>query len=527
MHIRDKHLIPARNVAEAQQMPTSSKPITSTSRGCNVCGANCRDEEQLSNHMKKKHSRPDPATTTCNLCGAVCGSKAQLSRHRRKKHLRGYQDTVSATQPKQEDKAQNDPTRTFHCDPCDKTFKSQSALVQHSMDKHQLEKTTIKCNLCSKSVRTQSGLKQHQTQKHGIQTTDDGSSDSSDDSSDYESELSDDGDAMRWPEHGEPVTGLVRCLCRIFGCRKRFNWASEMLYHAVDCSEWLLDECEWDLFDEDMKEEGRRLRNTSRSSFYKCYKCENQEDPEKFNGLEELYRHAESGLCALKVRTGPLSDVRDALELHAFRTNEQWDREYKEPYSPDYDYYDGYHWPEHGEIYNRRVRCLGAGRGCKKTFSKASEMLQHIEGGFCEAEGGGIDIRDLFLHRMGDERRRIWGLKTNFMFRCPLCPRRYESEYEHLSGLFAHAESDFCGLKVRTGPLSDVRSALLSEARRMIKIVSPHHRLNLHLGYMRRHVKPEHQAIHTGGTDSDDEELRDYRMTGDISMSYLERYGYY
>ncbi|EKJ72933.1 hypothetical protein FPSE_06979 [Fusarium pseudograminearum CS3096] len=325
----------------------------------------------------------------------VCVNKKQLKNHVRIKHRRPAKNTTLAAQPQQPDKAKQAPVAGFHCTPCRKTFKTQHGLQRHTGDKH--GPATNKCAICNEGFRFRSSLEQHQREKHTTETTppeacqpdQSGPADDSDDSFDsaaYESEpLSDDGEAMRLPEHGEPITGLVRCVGRVLGCREKFNLASEMLYHIEhsQCGRMWKASMSPQLMEE-MGEEGRRLIKGGWS--YRCYKCKNEEDRNTIMELHSLFEHAESGKCDLKVRTGPLVDVHNALLKYALDEKTKDDRIYnaKKWPGPEYDYHDGLHWPEHGETVHMRIKCLGIDLGCDRAFNSASQMLRHVEFEKCE-----------------------------------------------------------------------------------------------------------------------------------------------
>jgi hypothetical protein len=170
-------------------------------------------------------------------------------------------------------------------------------------------------------------------------------------------------------------------------------------------------------------------------------------------------------------------------------------------------------WPEHGEPVTGLLSCLGRVMRCPEKFNKGSEVVRHIEQGYCRTEWSLEDVSSVFNKKMAKEGRHLLDRKAGDLYKCPRCKGTGRGKYTELSDLFEHAESGDCGLRVRTGPLHDVFMALLEFSVELA---------------MRNDTDSDDYCWEYGDgafLDSD-EELFNYKMTGDISESYLARHGY-
>ncbi|QPC74697.1 hypothetical protein HYE68_005449 [Fusarium pseudograminearum] len=251
----------------------------------------------------------NPQPITCHTCSKVCASEKQLKSHTRNIHKRRYSgEASSAAESKHAEVASSQETTSI-------------SPPTHGSNRGN---TALKCSACNTTFSVQLVLEHHERQKHGIKkpapgVSGNGPPDDSDDwESDQDSSSSDEGDfdeSLCWPEHGEPVTGRLSCWGSLIGCRKKFNKGSDVVEHleGSDCkTTWGRIDISL-LFNADMEPGGRRLLERRRSgNFYQCPRCTGP-GRGKYTKLSELFKHAESNSCGLKVRDGPLLDVYIAL----------------------------------------------------------------------------------------------------------------------------------------------------------------------------------------------------------------------
>ncbi|GKU06629.1 hypothetical protein FLAG1_10873 [Fusarium langsethiae] len=117
-------------------------------------------------------------------------------------------------------------------------------------------------------------------------------------------------------------------------------------------------------------------------------------------------------------------------------------------------------WPEYGE--SMRVPCLFRDRGCPQTFSTASMMIQHHELHMCRYDMMWLDS-DIFIDEMEGRSRKVYD-DIRMIYKCPNCKNKGGGRFRWLSGLVMHAESNVCNLRVRTGPVREIRHKLLDYA---------------------------------------------------------------
>ncbi|XEU97705.1 hypothetical protein FSHL1_002991 [Fusarium sambucinum] len=115
-------------------------------------------------------------------------------------------------------------------------------------------------------------------------------------------------------------------------------------------------------------------------------------------------------------------------------------------------------WPEYGQV--ARIPCLYRHVGCGKVFSTASMLMQHHELHSCPVDILWFDS-DIF-----DD--SAWSRKVyddiNDNYKCPYCKSKDGGRFDFLFQLLHHAESNECNLRVRTGPIKEIRSKLLEFA---------------------------------------------------------------
>ncbi|RGP64373.1 hypothetical protein FLONG3_9560 [Fusarium longipes] len=107
---------------------------------------------------------------------------------------------------------------------------------------------------------------------------------------------------------------------------------------------------------------------------------------------------------------------------------------------------------------------LARSAGCRERFSKASQMLSHLSNDNCMTTFDFPRNRELF-HKKNMEQSglQLYDREADVL-ECPNCKSKPRGKFKSLVSLFKHAESNTCSLKVRTGPIYDVYSALLSHA---------------------------------------------------------------
>ncbi|GKU10781.1 hypothetical protein FLAG1_11573 [Fusarium langsethiae] len=124
-------------------------------------------------------------------------------------------------------------------------------------------------------------------------------------------------EAIVWPEYGErkPVTRLAD----EFGSIRLFHTASEMLYHVETGHQT---EFLWKTPDEvfnsvDRCDDALKLYNHETNLWY-CPNCKGTQQG-ICKSLSFMVRHAESNLCGLKVCSGPIAELKEAVEGYAVR----------------------------------------------------------------------------------------------------------------------------------------------------------------------------------------------------------------
>ncbi|OBS26291.1 hypothetical protein FPOA_00231 [Fusarium poae] len=150
--------------------------------------------------------------------------------------------------------------------------------------------------------------------------------DSADDEDDGNSSVDDqdetrwrDGD--KWPEYGERLSGMS-CLAKHLGCSQIFHKASGMLYHVETCHQndflWKSPD---DLFQAMMQLEEIRMLYDQGTNLYYCPICRGTQQG-IFRSISFLVKHAESNLCSLKIRSGPIAKLYDAVHEYAWEQSE-------------------------------------------------------------------------------------------------------------------------------------------------------------------------------------------------------------
>ncbi|CAF3573596.1 unnamed protein product [Fusarium graminearum] len=190
---------------------------------------------------------------------------------------------------------------------------------------------------------------------------------------------------------------------------------------------------------------------------------------------------------------------------------DDWESDQDSSSSDEGEFGEGLCWREYGEPVTGRLRCWGSLIGSRKKFNKGSDVVAHLEGSDCKTTWGRVDISSLFNVDMEPRGRR---LRSGNFYKCPRCTGSGGGKYTKLSELFRHAESNACGLKVRDCPLFEVFVALGEQSQGMFQRERPEM-----YNYCQKRMMDEYFV-------DDNEEWNNYRMTGDISESYLSQFGY-
>ncbi|XEU97704.1 hypothetical protein FSHL1_002990 [Fusarium sambucinum] len=112
-------------------------------------------------------------------------------------------------------------------------------------------------------------------------------------------------------------------------------------------------------------------------------------------------------------------------------------------------------WPSRGRV--GYLRCPGRDLGCLEKFRWGSELIKHIESQRCAVLGNKLWLGDLFNGDM-NEGRHLYvskGYRQGY-FQCFHCPNNFQK----LSGLIKHAESEICDLKIGDKHLKPLEDAL-------------------------------------------------------------------
>lgn len=134
----------------------------------------------------------------------------------------------------------------------------------------------------------------------------------------------DDNEENVWPEYGERRGGIT-CPAEYLGCLQIFHKASGMLHHVETTHQHdLLWKSPDEMFNSTGQcERGRRLYSHETKHYY-CPNCSDT-DQGMFESLSLLVKHAESNICDLKVRSGPVGELYDAVDVYADNKYQAWD----------------------------------------------------------------------------------------------------------------------------------------------------------------------------------------------------------
>ncbi|XP_011341826.1 uncharacterized protein LOC105281933 isoform X2 [Ooceraea biroi] len=138
----------------------------SPSRRCLLCGARCRDEAEVAEHVRQNHAEDAPPNT-CTLCGKTCKDKRSLLKH---SWVHNVDKTFGCTKcgKRFHSKARLRRHMVSHrnkmvaCDECGEEFPDGRALVshRHSHNKEQGSRT-FPCRECGKTFGSRSSQQIH------------------------------------------------------------------------------------------------------------------------------------------------------------------------------------------------------------------------------------------------------------------------------------------------------------------------------------------------------------------------------
>ncbi|XP_070166407.1 zinc finger protein 420 isoform X1 [Polyergus mexicanus] len=138
----------------------------SPSRRCLLCGARCRDEAEVAEHVQQNHAEDAPPNT-CTLCGKTCKDKRSLLKH---SWVHNVDKTFSCTKcaKRFHSKARLRRHMVSHrnkmvaCDECGEEFPDGRALVSHRHSHNkELGGRSFPCRECGKTFGSRSSQQIH------------------------------------------------------------------------------------------------------------------------------------------------------------------------------------------------------------------------------------------------------------------------------------------------------------------------------------------------------------------------------
>ncbi|XP_012525196.2 zinc finger protein 850 isoform X1 [Monomorium pharaonis] len=138
----------------------------SPSRRCLLCGARCRDETEVAQHVRQNHAEDAPPNT-CTMCGKTCKDKRSLLKH---SWIHNVDKTFGCTKcgKRFHSKARLRRHMVSHrnkmvaCDECGEEFPDGRALVSHRHSHNrELGGRSFPCRECGKSFGSRSSQQIH------------------------------------------------------------------------------------------------------------------------------------------------------------------------------------------------------------------------------------------------------------------------------------------------------------------------------------------------------------------------------
>ncbi|KAL0131264.1 hypothetical protein PUN28_002673 [Cardiocondyla obscurior] len=138
----------------------------SPSRRCLLCGAKCRDEAEVAEHLRQNHAEDAPPNT-CKLCGRMCKDKRSLLKH---SWIHNVDKTFGCTKcgKRFHSKARLRRHMVSHrnkmvaCDECGEEFPDGRALVSHRHSHNrELGGRSFPCRECGKTFGSRSSQQIH------------------------------------------------------------------------------------------------------------------------------------------------------------------------------------------------------------------------------------------------------------------------------------------------------------------------------------------------------------------------------
>ncbi|UZP32476.1 hypothetical protein NXS19_000292 [Fusarium pseudograminearum] len=301
-----------------------------TSFPCIPCDRTFTSPEALDNHNHSKHE-----TVRCSHCNKPFLSQMALFQHQRAKHAPPQIPQTVPPQVASPREIKQEPEK-----PSETVVYTQAPVLQYTTGydikpEPQTEPMTPPAeyghpvDVNGRLITPPPWAFNNDHCKNEPGYSDDSSDSGSDQNSEEEEEEEDDDDEdvdeeNVWPEYGERRGGMT-CPAEYLGCLQIFHKASGMLHHVETAHQH---DFLWKSPDEMFNstgqcERGRRLYSHETNHYY-CPNCSDT-DQGMFESLSLLLKHAESNICDLKVRSGPVGELYDAVDVYADNKYQAWD----------------------------------------------------------------------------------------------------------------------------------------------------------------------------------------------------------
>ncbi|OBS26293.1 hypothetical protein FPOA_00233 [Fusarium poae] len=430
---------------------------------CLVCNRTFNEQHELDNHIDNNHQQlqdptaPEDASEppfSCARCNRTFNSRNAIENHNRDTH---EAPPAPATVPAM---VQTSAVTAFTCTVCKAMFRTRIATEHHCVDLHDgltamTAVTAYCCDDCGKMFETKRAAMCHNMDAHAPP---------------------DPLEAAVFKAAMREALSIANLTC--FPCDKVFGSPKALSNHKIDSHDPKTCHCNKKFPGMNSFKQHQKVCLPDQTVTPNEIKQEPVYDPtaelnakassEGLDGTESnLGEDSEDG-----PEDGPEDGSEDDWEGQSEDDSEfdpeedseaesadESEVEMEQHVEEDNEDDEGPKWPEHGQ--KGRIPCIFRHARCNQVFSAASMMIQHNELHFCPTDVQWFDS-DIFDDSKAWSRKVYDGI--NCTYKCPNCKSKGGGRFEYLFQLVDHAESNQCNLKVRTGPIREIRSKLLEFA---------------------------------------------------------------